>query len=190
MAAASPHAEGAEGEESKRLRAMTEQFSTMGIKAAVGINQQPDWYKWDGVVMVAVVPHRKYGSAWVVALDLSTSALVCRRFDPSDYPGSSMTPVGPKMPLANSERWNTTITKARALSEGLSMDAVGKATVEFCIALHYNRENQTLLGVDTGGLYQLWTLRSGAEILSGRFVFQTKEGINMGVVMNAICHTE
>lgn len=174
---------------------MADAFGAMGIKAAVRITQHKNWYKWEGVVVVAVLPHKRHGSAWVVALDLLTSQLVYRRFDPSHHLGASLVPIGPKVPLERSERWNTRMSEAEVAAGGHDATAAGKAKVEFCIALHYSVDEQTLLGVDTGGLYQLWDMRKGGrQMLAGRFTTKAMiEGhpkpVTRFVLMNAFCHT-
>lgn len=187
-AAAAPAASGVASRENKRLKDMTEAFDGMGIEAPTTLKQATHWYGWDGVVVVAVVPHHVPGSVWVFALDKSDSGIIYRRFDVSDRDDSPLYPIGLVMPLEKSHRWSSKISPAEAAAGAFDKFAIGCSKIEFLYDFHYNKDEQTMLGVDTDGRYQIWDLRSGAEIIEGRFMF-TKGARTFGVIMNCICHT-
>ena len=165
--------------ESKRLRDMMTDFDNLKVAAAVGITQDPAWYCWEGVVVVGLFPHPADNTAWAVGLELRTSMLVVVPMATSD---EGIAPVDHVRSLDNSQRWASKITHAEAVAGDHGLENVGKAKVEFCVDLHYRANS--LLGVDVGGMYQIWDLRCGAEMLQGRFTYG-----DCYVRMNAICHT-
>ena len=175
---------GDEEYDTKRLRDMMSDFGGMKIDAAVSITQDHSWFQWDGVVVVGLFPSQRGGCAWAVGFQLKTSQLIVTSLG-VEFEGVTEMSDNPTT-LENSQRWSNKISHAEAAAEDYDLDHVGKAKVEFCVDLCV-WENQ-LLGVDVGGLYQVWDLLTGKQAIEGRFSVQ-HDGVECYVRMNAICMT-
>lgn len=158
---------------------MLSEFDNLSVAAAVGITQDHDWHRWEGVVVVGLFPAGNM-QAHAVGFELASSRMLVSKM------GVEFTGVEPvadePLPLENSQRWASKMSHAEAIAGDHGVEHVGKAKVEFCVDLC--ALGDSLLGVDVGGLFQIWDLLTGRELLEGRFTYKGKY-----VRMNAICLT-
>jgi len=123
-----------------------------------------------------------------MALDKKTSELVCKKLEVFESAAKCICQISPDVRLEKSARWSQKITMAEAHVEGFEKDVIGMAKVEFLMDFHYNITENTLIGVDNSGFYQVWSLPTGSLIGSGSFT-KNVDDIEYGITMNAVAHT-
>lgn len=143
----------------------------MTVSAPIKVEQIPKWYGFNGMNVAGLFPHHISNSAWAIVYDLGTCGLYARQIavDENKHIVNPVYHVGPMFPLIGSERVMDIISEEEAKREGYGKESVGKAKMSLCMDLYYHAGTRSLLGIDTGGVFQVWTMQSGKCIQQGRY---------------------
>lgn len=164
--------------ESKRLKDvdfLSAQMDAMTMEAPDKLVQEEKWFCWDRSVVVALFDYVD-NTFLAIAKCLETSQYMGRYIYFDEWSKKFQSKNDEVFYLEGSARWKNRISHARALSEDFDACAVGAVELDLIsMAFHFNRENKTLLGVDTSGGFQVHFTLS----LAYEFDFPNLESVDL-----------
>ena len=139
----------------KDVDSLASQLKSMSMQAPDRIVQREKWFCWDRAVLVAVFPYMK-NTILCLGKCLETSQYAARYLYFDDWADDVSSPDSEIFYLEGSACWNKKISRAEAVACDYDACAVGAAHLDISsMSFHFNKENKTLLGIDTSGGFQV-----------------------------------
>lgn len=170
----------------KRIRSLTSDLGSMSLTCPIYLEQIERWYGFDGgVVVMSLFTHPDSG-AWAIVLLKDSGRLAVQHLD---FAHDAICAVGKRHVLEGSARVTDRITHAEAVASGFGENAIGAAKLSMCMDLYYHARSQRVVGIDTGGVWQVWSLQDGSCLTEGTFK-HTVDDVEYNVRVNAACLTD